>query len=149
MIFLDTGFLTNDEIELRLQRTVDGDPRKEWVPAYHFAICDREGRQMGACDLRIGHNENTYYGGNIGYCIEEEYRGRHYAGKACLLLFELAKKHNMDHLIITCDPDNIASRKTCEYAGCHLVGIITLPEDNAMRLENGATEKCQYRIDIE
>ena len=147
-MFLDTGFLVNDEIELRLKRTAEGDAERGWLPAYHFAICDKLGREMGECDLRIGHNMNTYYGGNIGYRIEEEYRGRHYAGKACLLLFELAKKHRMDHIIITCNPDNYASRKTCEYAGCRLTEIATLPEDNDMRIESGETEKCIYRIEL-
>lgn len=147
-MFLDTSFLVNDEIQLCLQKTVDGNTEKNWVPAYYFVICDKQGREMGVCDLRIGHNTNTYYGGNIGYRIEEEYRGRHYAGKACLLLLELAKRHNMDYLIITCSPDNYASRKTCEYMGCYLAQIVRLPEDNEMRLENGATEKCIYRIEI-
>lgn len=148
MIFFDTSFLKNDEIQLRLQKNVDGDPKKAWLPAYHFAICDLHGRTMGECDLRIGHNTNTYYGGNIGYHIQEPYRGHHYAGKACLLLFELAKKHQMDYLIITCNPDNEASRRTCEYAGGHLVEIAELPEDNVMRLEDGETEKCIYKVDL-
>lgn len=147
-MFLDTSFLVNDEIQLCLQKTVDGNAEKGWLPAYHFAICDKQGHEMGTCDLRIGHNLNTYYGGNIGYRIQEEYRGHHYAGKACLLLFELAKKHNMDYLIITCNPDNYPSRKTCEYVGCHLVEIVELPEDNNMRVEEGETEKCIYRIEM-
>ena len=145
-MFLNTNFLVGDEIQLCLQKTVDGDIDKGWLPAYHFAICDKQGREMGVCDFRIGHNLNTYYGGNIGYRIHEEYRGHHYAGKACLLLFELAKKHNMDYLIITCNPDNYASKRTCEYVGCHLVEIVELPEDNDMRLEEGETEKCIYQI---
>ena len=147
-MFLDTSFLENDEIQLCLQKTVDGNIEKEWLPAYHFAICDKQGREMGVCDLRIGHNLKTYYGGNIGYRIHEAYRGHHYAGKACLLLFDLAKKHHMDHLIITCNPDNYASRRTCEYVGCHLIETVELPEDNNMRLEDGETEKCIYRIDL-
>ena len=147
-MFLDTGFLTNDEIQLRLERTAEGDLERGWVPAYHFAIFDSQGREMGGCDLRIGHNLNTYYGGNIGYEIHEAYRGHHYAGKACLLLFQLAKKHGMDYLIITCNPDNYPSRKTCEYVGCRLVEIAQLPEDNDMRREEGETEKCIYRIDL-
>lgn len=147
-MFLNTSFLVSDEIQLCLRKTVDGDREKGWLPAYHFSICDKQGREMGVCDLRIGHNLNTYYGGNIGYRVKEEYRGRHYAGKACLLLFELAKKHNMDHLIITCNPDNYASRRTCEYVGCRLVEIVRLPEDNSMRLEDGETEKCIYRIEL-
>ena len=148
MDFLDTHFLENDEIRLSLQRTAEGNAERGWVPAYYFSICDMYGNEIGECDLRIGHNANTYYGGNIGYRIEEPYRGRHYAGKACLLLFKLAKKHKMDYLNITCNPDNYASRKTCEYAGCHLVEIVELPEDNDMRVEDGEMKKCIYRIEL-
>lgn len=147
-MFLDTSFLFDDEIQLCLQKTAEGNVEKEWLPAYYFAICDKQGREMGTCDLRIGHNLNTYYGGNIGYHVQEKYRGHHYAGKACFLLFELAKKHNLDYLIITCNPDNYASRRTCEYVGCQLIEIVELPENNDMRLTSGETEKCIYRIEM-
>lgn len=100
-MFIDTAFLSNDEIKLVLEKTVDGNDEKEWVPAYHFAICNLDGIKMGVCDLRIGHNDKLYYGGNIGYRIDEEYRGHHYAGKTCLLLFELARKHKLEYVIIT------------------------------------------------
>lgn len=144
-MFIDTDFLENDEIKLVLEKIVDGDDKKGWVPAYHFAICNLEGIKMGVCDLRIGHNDNLYYGGNIGYAVDEEYRGHHYAGKACLLLFELAKKHQLEYVIITCNPDNHASRKTCEYAGGELSEIVELPADNDMR-EKGETEKCIFKF---
>lgn len=36
---------------------------------------------MGQCDLRIGYNERLYYGGHIGYQIDEKYRGHHYSKK--------------------------------------------------------------------
>ena len=147
-MFLDTSFLKTDEIQLRLERTAERDPVKNWVPTYYFSICDSQGHKMGDCDLRIGHNENTYYGGNIGYNVEPEFRGHHYASKACRLLFELAKKHGMDYLIITCNPDNWPSRKTCEYAGGTLAEIVGLPEDNEMRVEDGETEKCIYRFKL-
>jgi predicted acetyltransferase len=48
---------------------------------------------------------------------------------------------------ITCDPDNIASRKTCELAGARLVEIVDLPEDTDMYRE-GMRQKCRYRIDV-
>ena len=146
-MFFDTAFLKNDEIQLILERTAEGDPVKGWVPAYYFAICDSNGTKMGVCDLRIGHNEMLYYGGNIGYRIEEEFRGHHYAGKACLLLFELAKRHDLGYIIITCNPDNFPSRKTCEYAGGTLLEIAELPLDNDMR-SRGETEKCIFRFDL-
>ena len=144
-MFIDTEFLKNEEIQLVLERTVEGDEVKGWVPAYHFSICNNKGIKMGACDLRIGHNDKLYYGGNIGYNIDVEYRGNHYAGKACLLLFELARKHNLEYLIITCNPENIASRKTCEYAGGELVETTELPEDSDMR-DRGETKKCIFKF---
>ena len=144
-MFFDTSFLKDEEISLVLEKTAAANPERGWVPAYYFAICNKDGVKIGECDLRVGHNENTYYGGNIGYSINEEYRGHHYAGKACLLLFELAKLHNLDYLIISCNPDNVASRKTCEYAGGKLSEIAELPEGNDMR-SNGETEKCIYKF---
>lgn len=146
-MFLDTAFLKNDEIKLVLEKTVEGDAEKEWMPAYHFAICDPDGEKMGVCDLRIGHNEKLYYGGNIGYRVDENYRGHHYAGKACRLLFELARKHQLGYVIITCNPDNLASRKTCDYLGGELLEIAELPEDNDMRAD-GETQKCIFRFEL-
>lgn len=148
MEFLDTAFLRNDEITLVLERTADADPVRKWVPAYFFNICDKQGRKMGVCDLRIGYCDGLYYGGHIGYTVFEEYRGSHYAAKACLLLFSLARRHGMDHLFITCSPDNQASRKTCEYLHGKLLEIAELPEDNDMRVMDGDTQKCIYRFEL-
>lgn len=146
-MFINTEFLKNSEIQLVLERTVEGDEAKGWVPAYHFAICNNKGIKMGVCDLRIGHNDKLYYGGNIGYNIDATYRGNHYAGKACLLLFELARKHNLEYLIITCNPENIASRKTCEYAGGELLEVTELPDDSDMR-DRGETQKCIFKFKL-
>lgn len=144
-MFFDTSFLKNDEISLIRERTADANEKSGWVPAYYFAVYDREGNKVGECDLRIGHNDNTYYGGNIGYTVFPPYRGKHYAAKACKLLFELARMHGMEYLYISCDPDNVASRKTCEYAGGEFVETAILPEENEMR-KNGEIAKCIFRF---
>ncbi|TGY97487.1 GNAT family N-acetyltransferase [Petralouisia muris] len=141
-------FLETNEIKLILERTFQEDKEKGYVPACCFAICDKKEQKIGACDLRMGHNENTYYGGNIGYEIEESYRGRHYAQKACKALLQLAKACKMEYVLITCNPDNIASRKTSEYAGGVLEGIVELPEGHELR-SGGRTQSCIYRIDLE
>lgn len=146
-MFLNTDFLENDEIVLRLDHTTPANPAHSWLPAYHFWICPKDGDAIGRIDLRVGHNEGVYYGGNIGYEVAPAHRGHHYAGKACLLLFELARRHDMQYLYITCNPDNIASRKTCEYVGGVLEAIVPLPPDNDMYLE-GEREKCIYKIDL-
>ena len=67
---------------------------------------------------------------------------------ACELLFSLAKKHEMSRVPITCNPDNIASRKTCEYLKGNLLEIAKLPEDNDMRILKGETEKCIFEFKL-
>lgn len=148
MEFINTDFLESDEIKLVVARLDDGDPEKNWVPAYHFFICNSQGDRMGECDLRIGYNDKLYYGGHIGYRVYEDYRGSHFAAKACKLLFSLAKRHGMDYLYITCNPDNMPSRKTCEYLHGDLLEIAVLPEDNDMRVYDGETEKCIFRFSL-
>lgn len=146
-MFLDTAFLKSDELELQLERTAEGNPEKNWVPAYYFNICLPDGTPVGKCDLRIGHNEKLYIGGNIGYRIEEPYRGHHYAAKACKLLFELARKHDLDYVYITCNVNNTASAKTCEYAGGKLIATEPVPIDSDM-YENGYRSVYVYRFEL-
>lgn len=134
-MFFSVNDLVTNEIFLRLNDTCEEQPQKGWLPAYYFDICLLDGTVIGACDLRIGHNSKTYIGGNIGYQINEEYRGHRYAVKACELLFKQAKKHDMSYLIITCDPANIASSRTCEIAGGQFLEITDIPEDNEMYSE--------------
>ena len=148
MDFLDTSFLKTDELFLALDHTAEADPVRDWVPAYHFHICLPDGTRIGRCDLRVGHNRSLYYGGNIGYGIFPDYRGHHCAEKACRLLFELAKRHGLDYVVITCDPGNPASRRTCERLGGKLLEIAELPEDNDMRRDRGCTHACIFRFEL-
>lgn len=132
-LFFDTTNLKNQEIYLRLIKTADENKEKGYVPAYYFKIIRcLDDTIVGECDLRVGHNDNIIIGGNIGYEIYEDFRGNYYASKACKLLFVLAKKHKMEDVIITCAPENIASRKTCEYSGAKLLGIIDVPSWHEM-----------------
>lgn len=124
--------LKDNEIFLRLVETREAIPEKHYVPAYIFDICLNNGTKIGELYLRIGHNKLVYYGGNIGYEIFKEYRGHNYAGKACKIAYKQAKKHNMDYLIITCKPENIASSKTCLYAGCEYIETLDIPKDIEM-----------------
>lgn len=141
--------LRDNEIYLKLYKTTDAIPEKNYVPAYYFKIHRlSDNKEVGFCDLRVGHNKSTYYGGNIGYEIYDEYRGNHYAGKACLLVFELAKEHNMDKIIITCNPDNFPSRKTCEYVGGKLLEIVNIPDWHPMYIDEGKTTTCRYEINL-
>ena len=148
MEFFDISDKKCDGVSLQLDRISPEDPARGWVPAYHFFIIDENGERVGFCDLRIGHSEGLYYGGNIGYTVYEEHRGNHYAEKAVRLLFELAKLHDMGYVYITCQPQNAPSRRTCERLGGEFLGIVELPEDNDMRVNDGHTCECVFRSEL-
>ena len=141
-IFFDTTYLQDGEIKLHLLRTAEADPAKKNLPAYHFEIHKMDGTKIGFCDLRVGHNETSYVVGNVSYTVFPPFRGNRYATKACGLLFQLAKRHGMEYLWITCDPDNTASAKTCEIAGGRLLEIAEIPKDHEMY----ARGKRQVRV---
>ena len=46
MQFLNTDFLVSEEIKLVVDRLAEGNPARNWVPAYHFHICDLQGNIM-------------------------------------------------------------------------------------------------------
>ncbi len=148
MEFFDTDFLEDEEIKLVLEKVKEGNPARKRVPAYCFLICDKQGSTLGKCDLKVGHAGSLYYSGHIGYEVSEKHRGHHYAAKACGLLFDLAKRHGMEYLYITCAPFNWPSRKTCEYLGGELLEIAELPEDHELRVENGHTHECIYKFTL-
>ncbi|MBM3189564.1 MAG: GNAT family N-acetyltransferase [Chloroflexi bacterium] len=107
-----------------------------------------EKEQLGSIQLRIGDSEHLrLYAGHIGYGVAPEHRGHHYAARACRLLMPLARSHGFRALWITCDPDNIASRRTCELAGAEFVEIVDLSEDSDM-YRNGSRQKCRFRLDL-
>ena len=143
----DVAGLSDGEICLRLIASTPAVLEKDFFPAYKFNICLFDGAPIGRCDLRFGHNAKTYIGGNIGYSVDEAYRGHHYAAKACRLLFGLAKRHGFDHLFITCDPENAPSYKTCEAVGGKLLEIAAVPEDDEL-YERGMRKVCVFRFDL-
>ena len=53
----------------------------------------------------------------------------------------------MEYLIITCNPENLASRKTCEYIGFEFPEIVKLPESSEQYIL-GEREKSIYKINF-
>ena len=145
-IFKDFGILTNGVIDLVLVERSPAEPERKYVPRYKFNItihnCDEI---IGEADIRIGHNRNTYFGGNVGYCIDPKYRGHGYAAQAVRLLKKVAKTHKMSYIHGSCNPNNTPSRKTLENAGFELKGIENLPEDNDL-YHDGERQACIYKL---
>jgi RimJ/RimL family protein N-acetyltransferase len=128
-------------------------------PQYHFWMLIRNDtappsvglppvRIAGGIGFRIGKSfEIEMYYGHFGYHVYPPARGRHYAERSCRLLFPLARQHGMTRLWITCNPDNVPSRRTCERLGGKLVSIVAVPESDPL-YARGDREKCRYRIDL-
>jgi RimJ/RimL family protein N-acetyltransferase len=125
--FIDIPMLTDGELYLLCYEKKPAEPERKRVPAYMFAVC-REGEKVGEISLRIGYTDGLYYGGQIGYGIDEAYRGNGYAARACRLLAYVAKAHGMTKLLITNDARNGASKRVCEKLGCRHVRYGRVPE---------------------
>ena len=131
--FTDLPELSDGVIHLVCTAKNPGDAEKKYVPAYDFAVC-KGSEKIGDINLRIGYSgfgpdeSSLYYGGQIGYGIDEKYRGNGYAGRACRLLLPVAKAHGMEKLLITNDHANTASRRVCEKLGARFVRLARLPE---------------------
>ncbi len=149
--FLDPGELVDGDLRLILETEDPADPAKGLVPCYKFKMVlvgQEDGAKIGGINLRIGDTEHIrMYTGHIGYGVEPAYRGHRYAARSCRLLVPLARRHGLQALWITCNPDNLSSRRTCELAGAEFVEIVDLPEETDM-YQKGERQKCRYRLDI-
>lgn len=97
----------------------------------------------GYISLREGESPALYYLGHIGYRVDEKFRGNHYALRACRLLYQFAQRMSFESLTITANPDNIASRRTCEELGCIFEKQVSVPEKYRYVCSD-AVEKCRY-----
>jgi len=147
--FADTGELRDRDLTLFLAQRSPLNTFTGYVPTYHFDIrLDGVPSAVGHISLRVGNtDEIVLYLGHIGYGVEPVYRGRRLAMRSCQLLLPLASRHSLNPMWITCNPDNWASRRTCELAGGILAGIVDVPPENSLH-QNGETRKCRYRFDL-
>ena len=138
--FIDVPELSDDVIHLVCLQKLHGNPEEKRKPVYMFAIY-KDCEKIGEINLRIGYgggpyNSNLYYGGHIGYDVNEPFRGNGYAVHACRLLLPVAKAHGMTKLLITNNHTNKASMRVCEKLGARLIRTVRLPEWNDMYNED-------------
>lgn len=137
----------------------DGDLRLQFVklvvhvvhktPAYYFRmIHSQTDEELGGINLRVGSTPHLdLYPGHIGYTVHPAHRGHQYAARSVRLLMPVARQLSFENLWITCDPENIASRRTAELAGAQFMEIVNVPE-NCIIYQTGHKSKCRYRLDV-
>lgn len=135
--------------ELRLDFLKYGVHETNKVPTYYFRMVHAgTGEEVGNINLRIGSSLHIErYAGHIGFGVHPAHRGRRYAARSTRLLIPLARELKLDPLWITCDPENLASRRSCELAGAEFVEVVNVPED-CLIFRNGHPRKCRYRLDL-
>ena len=127
-------------IELQLIDTFE--EKDGALPFYWWNIVLKsEDKAIGKISFRIGYNYHVYFNGNIGYEIDEAYRGNNYAYLACQLVLQCAKFYKMERIYLTCDYANIASYRTIEKLGATLVEEIVPPKDYIFYYEGIAKHK--------
>lgn len=131
-------------------------PRRGRAASYQFWIrCLAEPGEPappqpvgGTISLRIGGGRETerYYG-HIGYLVFPPSRGVNLASRAARLLLPLARRHGLGEIWITTNPDNLASRRTCERLGAVLIDEVALPRGHAL-WKRGERRKLRYLLKL-
>lgn len=84
----------------------------------YVALRKRDNRIVGMIDLR--HRLSAYlseYGGHIGYSVRPDERRHGYVTWMLAAILKEAEKRGMTCLLVTCDADNEASKRTIESCG--------------------------------
>lgn len=84
--------LKNELIELYIIDKCLGNV--EEIPYYYYSIYLKGTNvEIGKISVWIGHNKHSYYNGNLGYEIYEEYRGNKYSFTDAKLVLNVAKHY--------------------------------------------------------
>ena len=135
---------TDGELDLIPVPVPRADPFLQFGNERIWRIClHGSKKEIGQISYRDGESRCVFYYGHIGYHIDPPWRGHHYAYRACRLIREEIFRSGKHSAVITCDPDNAPSRKTCEKLGCLYEGTVNVPEDITRKYDISRV-KCRY-----
>ena len=117
----DDGW-THGRFKCYVQKLINHSEGKGLKPGYvpcttYWLICD--GAQIVGVS-RLRHQLSEYLrkeGGHIGYNVPHSCRNKGFGTKLLSLTLDKAKELDINRVLITCDKDNIASRKIIENNG--------------------------------
>ena len=89
-----------------------------FVPYIQLISFAADGQVVGFLNLRLRLNDYLLQeGGHIGYSIRPSARGKGLAKEQLRQGLQVAKSKNIKRVLVTCDSDNAASRRTILSAG--------------------------------
>ena len=125
--FVSFGNLAHGNVHLKLKEKQSAEMRDDKTLAYLFDVAS-DGLSVGGIHLRLGWSLPYYYAGQIGYWIDEPFRGKGFAAAACLSLFPLILLHGYKKIVIGTDENNLASHRVCEKIGAIFLETVNTPE---------------------
>ena len=133
--------LTFGAVSLAFVEIVPGDDAKGFAPAYHFHMTlPGDGREAGHINFRVGDSDHVRRcAGHIGFAVAEPLRGRGYAFQACRAL-EPFVRTIYPVVVLTCDPENVASRRTIEKLGARFAERVSVPPNDPHYLRGSRTK---------
>ena len=88
-----------------------------WVAGTTLFLVDG-GRILGVVNLRHRlAGTLREFGGHVGYSIRPSERGNGYATRMLEHIMSLARGMGIERLLVTCDPENVASARVVEKCG--------------------------------
>jgi tagatose 1,6-diphosphate aldolase len=89
--FLKPPKLRDGDLTLALTGKHPANPERGFVPSYEFEMRETATRQkMGSIRLRIGSARELRCPSHIGYQVDPDFRGNHYAARSVRLLLPFA-----------------------------------------------------------
>ena len=100
----------------------------------YLGVREKDNYIVGMIDIRHYLNEYlTQIGGNIGYSVRKTERNKGYAKQMLKLALEKCKELKIKKILITCDEDNIASKKVILSANAKFEDIRSFEGKNKKR----------------
>lgn len=122
-----------------------------YVDIVHWLI-DR-GEYIGQASVRpdLATPYLITYGGHIGYSIRPTRRGRKYGKRILKLALEKSRRVGLDRVLVTCDADNLASKRIIESNGGQFETAMKM-DSHIRRMEGregvADLDKLRYWIDL-
>jgi predicted acetyltransferase len=136
--------LSAGEVTLRFSRVVPGEPSRGFVPYFHFRIVVADRSDVGHINFRVGDTEHVRVcAGHIGFEVAESFRGHGFALQACRAIAPFVRTVYVA-VTITCDTENLASRRTIERLGAEFVDEVAVPAHDP-HYQRGSRTMRRYR----
>ena len=136
--------LCSEEVRLRFVAIQPADPTRGFVPFYHIRIVTKDQSDVGHINFRIGDTDDVRTcAGHIGFEVVEGKRGHGYALQACRAIAPFVSSVS-GTVTITCDPDNLPSKRTIESLGGQFIDEVLVPTGDP-HYHRGSRTKLRFR----